>query len=58
MLYPAGAGTASGGLQDARYVRAVEARRKAMRGMEDARRRAGGLWGGNIGRMDEYGAAM
>jgi hypothetical protein len=40
MLYPAGAGTASGGVQDARYVRAVEARKRGMRGMEVARARA------------------
>jgi len=38
MLYPAGAGTVSGGMQNARYVRAVEARRRGMRGMEVARR--------------------
>lgn len=37
MLLSSGEGTKSGGMQDERYIRAVEARRKGMRVMEKAR---------------------
>jgi len=37
MLLSSGEGTKSGGMQDERYIRAVEARRKGMRVLEKAR---------------------